>query len=327
MIRAPLGSWSVLVAWLLSACLELPALEGVEPASLAGEPDAAAAHVAEPDAREPLRVGAWNVRRLGSADQPTDSALLAQLVDRHFDVLAVLEIMQTQGGGHLGLDELMVALGPAWAARITSTPRPNVNAPFSEFYAVLFRTARVRSCDQEPHLAYAPDGLRADGGSGADRFLREPAFGCFHAHVHDAPGFDFLLGVYHARYGSGRVDEIAAEVAHLDALLRQVSSLWPREQDVLLMGDFNLDAEQLARWVTAYDATRGGGSTLNRSGERSLNLLDHLLVLSPEHTQELIAPAEVLDLRAEAGSSRTYFERLSDHLPIRALFRDEVDDD
>jgi len=317
--------------WLLTACLELPVLEGgSESATSSLEADAEAARDAElvaRDAGEPLRLGTWNVRRLGSADQHTDIPLLANLIDRHFDVLALVEVMQTQGGGHAGLDELVSALGPNWAAQVTATPRPNTKAPFAEFYAVVFRTARVRPCDEGPLLSYAPDDVTDDAVSLEGRFLREPAFGCFRAGANGTPGFDFLLGAYHARYGSGSAEDIAQEVMHVDALLRRVSSLWPKEKDVLLLGDFNLDSEQLARWVVAQDATSGTGSTLNQNGERSLNLLDHLLLPNPEHTHELIAPAEVLDLRTEAGSSRTYFLQLSDHLPIRALFRSESDDD
>ena len=316
---------------MLTACLELPVLEGgSESAPFPVEPDAEAAPDAEfvaRNAREPLRVGAWNVRRLGSADQSTDIPLLASLIDRHFDALALVEIMQTQGGGHAGLDELVSALGPTWAVQVTASPRPNTKAPFAEFYAVVFRPARVGPCEEGPPLSYVPDDMTDDTVSVAGRFLREPAFGCFRAHARGAPGFDFLLGVYHARYGSGSAEDIAQEVMHLDALLRRVSSIWPKEKDVLLLGDFNLDSEQLARWVSAHDATSGTGSTLNPRGDLSANLLDHLLLLNPEHIQELIAPAEVLDLRGEAGSSRAYFQLVSDHLPIRALFQVESDDD
>ena len=330
-MRTPRVPCFSLLPWMLTGCIELPVLEGdSEPATSPIEADAEAAPdaaFAARDAAESLRLGAWNVRRLGSADQHTDIPLLASLIDRHFDALALVEIMQTHGGGHVGLDELVSALGPDWAAQVTATPRPNTKAPFAEFYAVVFRTARVQPCDEGPLLSYAPDDVTDDAVSIEGRFLREPAFGCFRAHAHGSPGFDFLLGVYHARYGSGSAEDIAREVMHVDALLHRVSSLWPKEKDVLLLGDFNLDSEQLARWVAAHDATSGTGSTLNQDGERSLNLLDHLLLLNPEHTQELIAPAEVLDLRTEAGSSRTYFQQLSDHLPIRALFRSEADDD
>ena len=307
----------------------LPSQPGNTSQPAANHIDASTAPTTPPsiEERTPLRVGAWNVRRLG-ADDHKDTALLARLIEHHFDVLALEEVMQTEGAGHAGLDRLLAALGPSWTAQITASPRPNLRSPFSEFYAVLLRAGSVIPCPDSPHLAFHPDGDGSDAGV-PDLFLREPAFGCYRetSAAGAASPLDFLLGVFHARWGTGSPAEIASEVQHLDEVLERQAKLYPAEKDILLIGDFNLGSSELAPLVNAEDATEGSGSTLNHAGERSDNLLDHLLVLNPEYTLELLAPAHVLDLRSEAGGGAAYVEHVSDHLPICALFRVPGPDD
>lgn len=302
-----------------AACIELPKLPETRSADAAHSDDAEEIPDDAPPEPSSVRLGAFNVRRLGF-DARTDIALLAELIDRHFDLLALTEVMQTGDFGHAGYDALLEALGPAWAGQITSAPRPNLRSPFAEYYAVLRRQSRVALCPGAEALAYHPEG---DGSARAelpDHFLREPAFGCYVLlSPRGEPAMDFVLGVYHARWGDGDLDAIAREVAGLDALLTQQPARFGGEQDVLLVGDFNLPPHVLAQTVTAQVRTRGRGSTLNPEGHLSENLYDHLLVLHPERTTELIADAEVLDLREEAGGPAAYAYAISDHLPILAL--------
>lgn len=321
----PVLIFALLVSSLpLSGCIEVPRFpavpeepwQTVDPADASGPKEPFERADEEPAS---LRMGAWNVRRLG-AEEETDVALLARLIERHFDLLGLVEVMQTGAGGHAGLDRLMESLGPAWSCNVTASPRPNLRSPFAEFYAILFRKDTVAPCDDLRHLEFHPEGDGSDSG-GPGLFLREPAFGCYRRSTSGMErGFDFLLGVYHARWGTGVSSEIADEVRHLDQVLERQASLHPAEKDILLLGDFNLGSTELQAVVKAHDATEGSGSTLNRSGERSDNLLDHLLVMNPDYTHELLGAAQVLDLRSEAGSGTAYVERISDHLPIRALF-------
>ena len=59
-----------------------------------------------------LRLGAWNLKKLGHGSSK-DYTTVAAVIDSHFDVLAVVEVMQ-KGGGHPGYDALMIELAPHW---------------------------------------------------------------------------------------------------------------------------------------------------------------------------------------------------------------------
>lgn len=91
------------------------------------------------------------------------------------------------------------------------------------------------------------------------------------------------------------------------------------EHDVFVMGDFNLTPARLTELSTLTDWTEGTGSTLNSTGARTDNLSDHLLIPHPEATPELGTKAEVLDVRDWATSDETFFDTVSDHLPIRVV--------
>lgn len=281
---------------------------------------------------EALRVGVFNVRRLGT-DERTDIPLVALLIERHFDLLALVEVMHTGDKTHSGYDALLSALGPAWVGQITESPRPNLNTQFAEYYAVLHRRSRVALCPDAPELVYFPD---ADGRRNTqqlpDLFLREPAFGCYLAHAAgdiqdadvqnaDQPSLELTLGVYHARWGTGEADEIAKEVSHLDKVLAHQQSLLPRERHLLLVGDFNLELLQLQALVAAQPILfADAGTTLNRQGERSPHQRDHMLAVNHELVRAHLGDTEVLDLRDEAYGPDAYFARVSDHLPLRAHF-------
>lgn len=56
-----------------------------------------------------LRLGAWNIKKLGH-NNDKDFATVAQIIEDHFDILAVVEVMQKQRA-HPGYDELMATLG------------------------------------------------------------------------------------------------------------------------------------------------------------------------------------------------------------------------
>ena len=107
-----------------------------------------------------------------------------------------------------------------------------------------------------------------------------------------------------------------------------MDAAFTNEDDLLILGDFNLVPDDLQQALGMESHITGTGSTLNTTGARTQNLYDHLLINDAGDTAELVGNGEVLDVRGEASTNRVFFQTVSDHLPIRALFRiDGMDDD
>jgi endonuclease/exonuclease/phosphatase family metal-dependent hydrolase len=257
-----------------------------------------------------IRLGAWNIKKLGHGSSK-DYELLAQVIDENFDIIAVVEVMQ-KGGGHPGYDELLKSLGEYWDGFVTETPRPNTSSGNAEFYAILWREGSVQPCEGWEGLRYHEDNDGSGEGNLPDLFDREPAYGCFEAGM----GVDFLLAAYHARWADGDTDEIKGEAQHIDDVLQAMADAVEGEDDLLIVGDFNLRPDDLAATVTAADRTAGEGSTLNTSGAITGNLYDHVLVGDVEATSEMMGDAKVLDVRGVAESPEVFYKTVSDHLPI-----------
>lgn len=278
------------------------------------------------DAGEVIRIGSWKIKKLGHSVS-TNHQLIAQIINANFDVIAIIGVMQEQGG-HPGYDALLAALGSGWAGMITNSPRPKTASRDAEFYAILYRTALVRPCADWKGLAYYKETDGSAAGSGPDHFVREPAFGCFEAPVNTSPaGIDFLLGAYHARSEDGAMSEIKDEADNIDVVFAAIQAARTGERDIIIVGAFNLAPAQLQDVVEARVRTQGAGSTLSRDGELTTNLYDHMLVFDEEATSEVIDSPQVIDVRGYATRIQEFYETCSDHLPILLRLRASGPDD
>jgi hypothetical protein len=273
-----------------------------------------------------IRLGGWNIKKLGHGDA-TNFALVVQIIELNFDIVAVVEVMQ-RSGGHPGYDTLLQRLGPGWAGMVTSKPRPNTKAGNAEFYAVLYRSQSVLPCVGWTALQYIADNEGGKTGTGPDVFSREPAFGCFAARLPNGGlGFDFMLAAYHARWDGGNTAAIKKEVRNIPNVFQAMRQARAGEEDLIIVGDFNLVKANMEEAIGSAVLTVGTGSTLNLKGERTNNLYDHLLIFSAGATKELLDKPEILDVRDVAASTSAFYRTVSDHLPIRARFRAGPDDD
>lgn len=267
---------------------------------------------------EPFRLCSWNIERLGF-DNGKDYRALAEILEDHCDAAVLLEVMPGDDGAP-GYEALRSELGNDWTGARTEDPRPK-GASYSEHSAIVWRADRLEFCEGFFGLRLVPDG---DDGDEKDLFDREPAFSCFKI---AGTGFDFLLAAYHANWDDS-IAVIQDEVRFIDAAAEIMLESVKNEDDLLILGDFNLTPENLSEVTELAIFGTGDGSTLNDSGARTDNLYDNLLVHSLSATPELTDRAEVLDLRNEAGGPESYAKHLSDHLPIRVtLFPSREDDD
>ncbi len=273
-----------------------------------------------------IRVGTWNVRARGAGGEG-DYGAIAAAIDGNFDILTLTEIAAV-GGIHPGYDRLMATLGDKWAGQITNSPRPNVAAGAAEYYAIVYRRAVIRPCSGWTGLRYVTDNDGGPSGIGSDRFVREPAFGCFEAGIGgDAAGVDFMLAAYRATWAGGDTDVIAAEVSHIDAAFAEMSRARPGERDLILAGQLNLESVELRTLTAAAVRSEGSGSTLNLLGEPTYGLRDHILVYDAVATAEMDGNGTVLDVRGVADSPREFRRSVSDHLPVMVRLRATGPDD
>lgn len=302
------------------ACVDLPQLSTSDsPPAPRAEPD----DVAVP-ATKTLRFGSWNVRKLG-LERGKQLARLASIIEQKLDLVAIVELMGSDAGGDAFV-ELLTSLGSGWTGHVTSSARPNLPFDHAERYAVLLRSALVAPCSEQPALRHIDDNDGSGDSDAPDLFLREPAIGCYRLRA-ELGGLDFALGVYHARWGSGRPEEIASEVRNVDRAFAAMSERMPGERQLFMVGDFNLTAATLAPLTSARDRTRGVGSTLDEAGHISSHLYDHLLALGTDANQALADDAVVVDVRGEANDPARFREQVSDHLPIVARLQLGPDQD
>lgn len=146
------------------------------------------------DTSATLRIGAWNIKKLGHGSNK-DFPLVAEIIEENFDVLALIEVMQKQGG-HPGYDALMSVLGDGWAGVISTTPRPDTSAGHAEYYAVIYRANLVELSQGSIGLTFHVDNDGSANGTGDDVFSREPAFAGFRTLNSN---FDFTLAAYLGR--------------------------------------------------------------------------------------------------------------------------------
>lgn len=318
---SPLRATLTVLIWMavVSSCVDLPQIQA-RPITDQPDPDLAGPSSAAPAS---LRVGAWNLRKYGLEAQK-DQAALARIIKAEFDLIALLEVVYTPE--ERALSELAVLLAPEFSLAATTSPRPNVNSPHSEYYVIAYRPERVAPCAELSELRYFADGEGSAESSTRGLFLREPAFGCYRAL--DRPhGFDFLLAAYHAEWGEGTARAIADEVKNIDTVFAAMRRALPGERALFMVGDFNLTPAELAPLTSARDRSVGEGSTLDAQGNISAHLYDHLLALGSAANTALLDDAHVLDARGEAFAPGQFRTQLSDHLPIMAQLRLSEDDD
>lgn len=162
------------------------------------------------------RIATWNIRYLSDNSRDDEElAMIASLFD-YFDFVALQEVRDV----HV-LERLKDIL-PGWDF-VASDP---VGRGRKELYAFFFKDGLFEVVG-EPYLIPDPE----------DDFIREPYVSSF-----KSGAFDFTVITIHTIYGNS-IGKRRAENTLLDDIIESVIASDPSEQDVLLMGDFNLPAD------------------------------------------------------------------------------------
>jgi endonuclease/exonuclease/phosphatase family metal-dependent hydrolase len=278
-----------------------PPSQGWNLAQVAGRLLSGAAPPAAVPQRPTIRIASFNIEVFGEAkmSQPDVVNVLAN-VAHQFDVVAIQEIRaQSQD------------ILPRFVQAINSTGRrydyvigPRLGRSSSkEQYAYVFDTETLEVDRRALYTVSDPD----------DLMHREPLVAWFRSRATDPRGaFTFSLVNVHLD-----PDEAAAEVDVLDDVFLAVRDDGRREDDVIILGDLNVDDRHLGHlarlanvaWVITNTATNTRGNAQ----------YDNLL-FDQAATTEFTGRGGVFDFMREYNLSLEQALRVSDHLVVWAEF-------
>jgi endonuclease/exonuclease/phosphatase family metal-dependent hydrolase len=246
-------------------------------------------------------VATFNIQVLGEskAGKPHVMKVLADVV-RRFDVVAIQELRTTNDA----VMEHFLALINAQGGTYRYVLGPRLGRTVSkEQYVYIFDAARV-VIDPQSVLTVSDPG---------DYLHREPLIARFQ--VRTSPpeaGFSFILVNIHTD-----PDETDQELDALDDVFAAVQRNGWREDDVILLGDLNVDSRKLGQlghlpgitWIVDGQAT-------NTRGTKSY---DNIL-FDQTATLEFTGQAGILNLLETYGLRLDQALEVSDHMPVWAEF-------
>jgi len=248
-----------------------------------------------------IRIATFNIQVFGTSKLEKSNVVnvLAQVV-RQFDVVAIQEIRSKDDS----VLSQFVAKVNADGGRYDFVVGPRLGRTSSkEQYAYIYDTQRIELDADGVWTVPDPD----------DRLHREPFVARFRTHGQDSSrAFTCTLINIHTD-----PDETDAELDALDDVFRAVQRSSPPEDDVILLGDLNVDDRHLgqlgrvanAGWVITGQAT-------NTRGNKSYDNI----VFDRRATVEYTGSFGVLDLQQEFGLSLEEALEVSDHRPVWAAF-------
>lgn len=248
-----------------------------------------------------IAIATFNIQVFG-VSKMSDSSIVDRLVQiiQQFDVVAIQEIRAKD-------DTLM----PQFLQRINATGRrydfvigPRLGRTNSkEQYAFVFDTQRIEVQPTSVGTISDPQAL----------FHRSPLIARFRSRVSPPErGFTFYLVNIHTD-----PDDVPNEVNVL-AEVQQVMQQTPsREDDVIVLGDFNASTKQLGSLVTTPNmlAVVNNKTTNTRRTAAYDNL-----VFNRVNTSEYTGNWDVVDIEAWFQITRDQALAISDHLPVWATF-------
>lgn len=263
-----------------------------------------------------ITVASFNTLHLGWNNQK-DLIRFAHTVAL-FDIVALQEVMNEDTLKRV-ISLLESETKTPWAYIISSEKIGRTS--YKEFYAVVYRTDRIE-------FVQGSAGIWKDDG---DKFEREPFFATFRS-----GNFDFTLLVMHSKF-DGKKEVMRKEAASLADVFVSIQESDPNEQDIILLGDFNLAPsdtgwQQMRLIPTATHLLSDTVKTTIGTSGSLANSYDNIWIQMKytrwEYSGTAQAQHEVFRLFESSPNPvldvRKY---ISDHLPIYAVFYTGRSDD
>lgn len=285
-------------AWLFFQNFELDGLSGLKVV-----PRSKSSSTLDPTRgdRESIRIATFNIKTFGpsKASKPHIMEKLAKIIG-NFDVVAIQEIRSKRQD----IVAELVKYCNADGRKYDYVVGPQVGRKnYSEQFAFVFDTERIEVDHRQLYTVEDP----------RDEVHREPLVGWFRAKGPPAEeAFTFTLVNLHTD-----PDHVKEELTAMRYLVDDVRNDGREEDDVILLGDFNADAKQIARLIprTGLIAVVTDLPTNTRGTAQYDNLL-----FDEAATREFNGRGGVFDFLREFNLQMEDALQISDHLPVWAEF-------
>ena len=260
---------------------------------------------------EQLRIGAFNIQVFGKskASKPEVMDVLGKII-RTYDIVAIEEIR----------DKSQTAL-----PMLVDT----VNSDNSRYdYVVGERLGRTTSKEQYAYI-YNTQTVKLTGTpytypepAGTDPFHREPYIASFKALNGN---FDVTLITIHTD-----PDEATDEINALDAVVSYAQSVYPDEQDFIVMGDLNADCRYYDEDSTSTMSSSDYYWCIDNSVDTTTKTTDctyDRIIITNSAVSDFTGDCGVFRYDMEYGLTVDETTAVSDHYPIYAEFWNDRDTD
>jgi len=259
-------------------------------------------------AAEKIIMGSFNIQSFGKAKM-SKPAVVGALVDiaRRFDILAIQELREKDQTVIPIFLEYINQNGAAYAAAVG--PRQG--------YVVAGKTTRYF---EQSVFIYDTEKIEIIGNSYAaiDRaniMHRPPFVGQFRCKTANPNLQPFSFNLMNVHIDP---DDAHQEFLALQPILAEIYQQHPREDDFILLGDFNDEPHKYARyqWMQQQHAALPPQWKTNTAMTKAYDNI----VFDKAHTAEFTGQAGVMNLMEEFRLSRDDAKHISDHMPVWAVF-------
>ena len=285
----------------LFLCLCLAGCDSQQPSQKAPKLSIPASNPAQPVAQtgDTIKICSFNIQVFGTSKLKKPQAMdVLTKVLRRFDVVAIQEVRSTDDS----VVPQLVAMVNADGSRYDFIIGPRLGRTNSkEQYAVLFNTARIEVDRSSVYTVPDPQ----------DRLHREPLVARFRVRGVEK-AFSFNLVDIHTD-----PDETVSELDALADVFVGVQRNGSGEDDVILLGDLNVDEYHLGRLGQLPNI--GHAITGVMTNTRRDKMYDNI-VFDRRATVEYTGRWGVVDLQKEFGLTQVAALEVSDHCPVWAEF-------
>ena len=241
-----------------------------------------------------IRVGSWNMKRLGEGSKYNQ--LAAKIIEDNFDIIAIQEVMNING-----INQLLGNM-PGWNYTISTQA---VGTSYKEYYATLYRSEGITILS-----SYVFSDTQ-------NLFEREPMISCFkYLNISS-----FCLISIHVIYGSTVGPRDSEIQALANNVISPILSLEGIEKDYIAVGDFNRSGS-----VASFSSFNTMGFNIVNSQNMSttigtngyVNPYDHIIANTSETKQLVPSSYKMIDIVSSycGGTAGYCSTNISDHAPV-----------